>query len=452
MAEEKLTSDVRARSTRRRQGASTRRWLLTGDFTLIWWGQVVSQMGDGVSKLALLWFVYSVTGSPLKTSVIGLLQTIPPIVLGPLIGVVVDRLSKKALLISSDIVRAVVLGLVPCLMAPETFSVGTLYILVTLHAIASAVFGPALTASIPSLVRASQYTSANALLQSTTSLGIIVGPALSGIGIAALSSQEVLCWNAATYLIAAACFIPIRMAPPTVHLVKQPPVASVMQDLVEGLRYVVQGQPAIVFLTLTAAVYTFATSAFTTLFPVFGRKMLDLGPVEVGYLWSMLGVGLLITSLALTTISSWTILRRIWMITISSAVSGAALFALVWVREPALGAGVLVILGAGIGVLTPVAWGVLQEWSPVHLLGRSLAFYTMGAMTSAMGGITFFGWVTGRFGETVAVVAIGVVMCATALMSSVFISRLRRVPPPSKWPGKTDLSCEIANANAGEKN
>ena len=110
------------------------------------------------------------------------------------------------------------------------------------------------------------------------------------------------------------------------------------------------------------------------------------------------------------------------------------------------------ILGAGIGVLTPVAWGVLQEWSPVHLLGRSLAFYTMGAMTSAMGGITFFGWVTGRFGETVAVVAIGVVMCATALMSSVFISRLRRVPPPSKPPGKTDRSCEIANANAGEKN
>ena len=38
--------------------------LLTRDFTLVWWGQMVSQIGDGVSKLALLWFVYSITGSP----------------------------------------------------------------------------------------------------------------------------------------------------------------------------------------------------------------------------------------------------------------------------------------------------------------------------------------------------------------------------------------------------
>ena len=45
--------------------------LLTRDFTLVWWGQMVSQVGDGVSKLALLWFVYSITGSPLKTTMIG---------------------------------------------------------------------------------------------------------------------------------------------------------------------------------------------------------------------------------------------------------------------------------------------------------------------------------------------------------------------------------------------
>lgn len=58
------------------------RWLLTHDFSLIWWSQVLSQVADGVSRLALLWFVYSVTGSALKTSIVGLLQTLPPIVLG----------------------------------------------------------------------------------------------------------------------------------------------------------------------------------------------------------------------------------------------------------------------------------------------------------------------------------------------------------------------------------
>lgn len=402
----------------------TRFHLLSGDFTLVWFGQVVSQVGDGVSKLALLWFVYSVTGSALKTSVIGLLQTVPAILLAPLIGVAVDRLPKKVLLIGSDIIRAIVLGLIPCWMSADSFTVTSLYLLVTLHAIATAVFGPAMTAAIPSLVRPSQYTSANALLQSTTSLGIIMGPALSGVGIAMLSSQEVLCLNAATYVIAALCFVPIRLARPATPLVKTPPIVFVLHDLIEGFRYMVKGQPIFLFLTATAAAYTFATSAFTTLFPVFGRRLLDLGPVEVGYLWSMLGVGLLATSLALTSISAWDIRHRIGVIVMSCTLSGLVLLSMIWTKNAILVGGLLTLLGAGIGVLTPIAWGVLQERTPPHLLGRILAFYTMGAMAAAMGGITFFGWVTGEFGEPTAVVLIGLVMLGTALMAGFFMHHL----------------------------
>jgi MFS transporter, DHA3 family, macrolide efflux protein len=399
------------------------RWLLTGEFTLVWFGQVVSQVGDGVSKLALLWFVYSVTGSPLKTSIIGLLQTIPAILLAPLIGIAVDRVSKKMLLIVSDLVRAVVIGLIPCWMSADSFTVTSLYVLVTLHAVATAVFGPALTAAVPSLVSPSQYTSANALLQSTTSLGIIMGPALSGIGIALLSSQEVLCLNAATYVVAAACFVPIRLAPPTLRLVKSAPIPSMLHDFLEGFRYVARGQPLFVFLTATAVTYTFAISAFTTLFPVFARRLLNIGPVEVGYLWSMLGVGLLVTSLALTSISAWDIRNRIHMIVVSCLISGLVLFALIWTDDTIIVGALLSVLGAGIGVLTPVAWGVLQERTPSHLLGRVLAFYTMGAMAAAMGGITFFAWVTGGFGESTAVFLIGTVMVMTALMAGFFMQR-----------------------------
>jgi MFS transporter, DHA3 family, macrolide efflux protein len=409
---------------KRKQAAGSKRaWLLTERFTLVWLGQVVSQVGDGVSKLALLWFVYSITGSPLKTSVIGLLQTVPAILLAPLIGVAIDRLSKKMLLIVSDVVRAIVLGLIPCWMSADTFTVTTLYVLVTLHAVATAVFGPALTAAIPSLVAPSQYTSANALLQSTTSIGIIIGPALSGIGIALLSSQEVLCLNAATYVVAAACFVPIRLASPTLRLVKSPPVTSMLHDIMEGLRYVVRGQPIFLFLTATAATYTFATSAFTTLFPVFARRLLNLGPVEVGYLWSMLGLGLLVISLALTYISAWEIRHRILIIVLSCLISGLILFALTWAGDTIVVGALLCLLGLGIGVLTPVAWGVLQERTPPHLLGRALAFYTMGAMTAAMGGITFFAWITGQFGESTAVVTIGIVMLMAGLIAGIFMQR-----------------------------
>ncbi len=406
----------------------------------MWWGQVVSQVGDGISKLALLWFVYSVTGSPLKTSIIGILQTAPAIVLAPLIGVAVDRLPKKALLIVSDLVRAVVIGLIPCWMSVDGFTVSSLYVLVTLHAVATAVFGPALTASVPSLVVPSQYTSANALLQITTSLGIIFGPALSGLGIAALSSQEVLCLNALTYVISAACFIPIRFAPPVMSLVSRSPIMSAWRDVVDGLRYVLKGRRIIIFLTVTASLYTFATSAFTTLFPVFARNLLDLGPVEVGYLWSMLGVGLLAVSLALTAVSAWSIAHRIKVIAWASGISGLVLLALVMVNHATPAAALLIVLGGGLGVLTPVAWGVLQEVAPAHMLGRVLAFYTLGAMGAAMGGITLFGWITGQFGVPAAITAIGVVMGGTGLSAWGFLHHVSDRPPKRELPSGRDHS------------
>lgn len=399
---------------------NSRRWLLSRDFAYVWWGQTVSQVGDGISKLALLWFVYAVTGSPLKTTVIGLLQTIPPIVLGPLIGVAVDRLPKKPLLIASDVSRAILIGLIPCWMSVESFTVERLYLLVFLHAVATALFGPALTATIPSIVAPAQYTAANALLQSTTSLGVIMGPALSGLGIAALSSQDVLCLNAVTYLVSALFFLRIRVAPPAATDQSQGVVRSTLSDLVEGIRFALFRQPTILFLTLTASLYTFATSAFTTLFPVFGRKLLDLGPVEVGYLWSALGVGLLAVSVALIWISEWSLERRIRVITAASAISGGCLLMLVWASNSYVAGALMCVIGGGLGTLIPIAWGVLQELSPPFMVGRALAVYSTGAMTAAIGGLTFFGWVTGEFGEPISLAGIGLVLFATAVVAATF--------------------------------
>ena len=396
--------------------------LLTRDFGLVWWGQMISQIGDGVSKLALLWFVYSITGSPLKTTVIGLLQTVPPILFGPLMGVYLDRLPKKPIMIVTDVLRAVLIGLIPCSVSVEAFTVEFIYVLVFLHAIASAVFGPALTASVPFLVARPQFTAANALLQSTTSLGIVVGPALSGIGIAALSSQEVLCVNAASYLISAACLLPIRLCHEQLTHTSGSSVAATARDLVEGIRFAFVEQRIIPFLILMAGLYTFGASAFATLFPIFGRKMLDLGPVEVGYLWSSLGVGLFLMSIGLVCLTHWELSKRIQAIATSCAVAGAAVCGLVWVSDHLLAVVLMGIIGGGKGALTPIAWGVMQEITPGHMVGRVLSLYTTGAMTAAIAGMTTFGWIAQEFGERTSVIGIGLMLFVTAL-TAVALSR-----------------------------
>lgn len=389
--------------------------LLTRDFGLVWSGQLISQIGDGVSKLALLWFVYAVTGSPLKTSVIGLLQTIPPIVLGPIIGVYVDRLPKKVLLITSDVLRALLIGLIPCLIPVESFTVSVLYVLVLLHAIATAVFGPALTAAIPSFVQKKQFTAANALLQSTTSLGIIFGPAMGGLGIAAYGSQEVLCLNAVTYLISAALLVLVRFAKPAASSRSLASKPTMLQDLVEGFRYSVVTQPAILLLTGIAALYTFGASALNALFPVFARKMLGLGPVEVGYLWSALGVGLLVASIGLLWVTDWMIKDRMRLIMGASVLSGAAICALIWTPDPYLAGFLMGVIGCGMGAFTPIAWGIIQELAPRQMIGRVLGLYGTGAMIAAIGGISAFGWITEQQGPETGLLGIALVLLLTAL-------------------------------------
>ena len=390
------------------------RLLFARDFGLVWLSQLVSQVGDGISNLALLWFVYSITGSPVKTTVIGLLHTIPPIVLGPLIGVYVDRLPKKFFLIGSNALRAVLIGIIPCAVQTDSFTVNLLYALVLFDAVAMATFSPALMSSVPLIVPRAQFTAANALIQSTTSLGIIFGPALSGVGIALFGSQEVLCLNAVTYFVAALCFGLVRLG--TVQPSDGPKRTgdSALQDLVEGITFVAKKQRVILLLVFTAGCYAFGASALTTLFPVFARKLLGLGPVEVGYLWSALGVGLLFMSMVLLRFTEWNLSDRTRIIAGACVASALAIGVLVWTNNLLLVGLLMIVIGGGMGAFTPIAWGVVQELTPRKMVGRVLGLYSAGAMTAAISGISLFGWVTERFGESNGVAGIGATFLLTA--------------------------------------
>jgi MFS transporter, DHA3 family, macrolide efflux protein len=394
-------------------------WLLTRDFRLVWWSQLLSQVADGVSKLALLWFVYSVTGSPLKTTIIGVLQTVPPILFSPLIGVFVDRFPKKAILIATDVSRAILIGVIPCMISVERFTVESLYLLVFLYGIATAMFVPTLSSSVPFMVSRPRFTAANALLQGTTSIGIIMGPALSGLGIAMSSSQEVLCLNAATYLASAVCLLPIRLASASKPSRPDNPFKALLQDLVEGMRYAF-GHRSILLIILMASLYTFAAGAFTTLFPVFGKKLLDLGPVEIGFLWSWLGVGLLLVSIALMRLTAWEMRGRIQAISLSGVIGGAALCGLVWTHGLLMATLLVAIIGIGLGMWTPIAWSLIQEISPAHMVGRVMAIYTAIATAASMLGMTAFGWIIEAYNEQTGLIGIGIVLFIMAAVAAWF--------------------------------
>jgi MFS family permease len=308
----------------------------------------------------------------------------------------------------------VLIGIIPCAVSTDTFTVNLLYVLVFLDAVAMATFSPALTSSVPLIVPRAQFTAANALIQSTTSLGIIFGPALSGIGIALFGSQEVLCLNAVTYFVAALCLGLVRLGTLQPSAGPKRTDGSVWQDLMEGLAFVAKKQRVIMLLVVTAGCYAFGASALTTLFPVFAKKLLGLGPVEVGYLWSALGVGLLLMSMTLLRFSGWNLSDRIRIIVGASVASALAIGVLVWTNNLWLVGLLMVVIGGGMGAFTPIAWGIVQELTPGNLVGRVMSLYSTGAMAAAISGISMFGWITERFGESIGVAGIGATFLLTA--------------------------------------
>jgi MFS family permease len=382
----------------------------------------LSQIADGIAKLALLWFVYSVTGSAFKTTLIGLFQTVSSIVCTPFVGVLVDRLPKKMILIVTDLLRGVFIGLVPWLLPPELMTVEMLYLLVFLYGVFSSVFTPALSASIPFLISTKHFTAGNAVLQSTTSVGIILGPIMSGIGIAALGPKEVLSLNTVTYLASVVLLLPLRFR--SDHGAIADGRQSFMAALMDAIRFTFTSSRAIIGVLVIAALYTFASGPLTTLMPVFGKKLFHLGPVEVGYLWSSLGVGFLLASFGLLRVTEWSVRARLSLNAVFNFVAGLAMIALLGVMNLVPAVALMTVVGVGLGALTPIAWGIMQEISPPSMVGRVMALYTAVAMATSLAGIWFFGWVTQSFGEFNGVLGIGVVLLLVGVASVVFRERI----------------------------
>ena len=400
--------------------------LKSRDFSLLFWGQMTSQIGDSLNRVALLWFVYQLTGSAMKMVMIGLLQTIPPLLLSPLIGVYLDRANKKSVMVWVDIARSVLVLLIPLLYAFDELTLERLYVAVFLLAIVSTIFGPALSAAVPQLVSRDQLTAANALLQTTTNTGLLIGPLVSGLGIALIGSQNVLYVDAVTFFVSALCLIAIRMRPLEAHAADKRNTTWT-QELLAGIRFVYFEQTVLV-LMVAAALYSLAASAFAFMLPVFAEQNLSAGALEVGALWSALGAGMLATSTWLASLSQKDLHGRFTMIFRSMAVGGLAMCGLSMLTAPLVAGALILIIGGSTALFMPIVWGVLQEVTPAPLLGRVFTTFSTGSMASAMAGMAGFGWAADTMGPHVSLLGIGLVLLCTACVAALCSRRFRRVP------------------------
>ena len=384
----------------------------------LWIGQAISQIGEGLNKVALLYLVYNLTNSTLMMTVIGVLQTLPPLMMGPLLGVYVDRLPKKRMMMGVDTVRAGLSLITPVLYAANALTLTRVYLVVFIMAVVSTVFGPALSATVPLIVERAQLTAANALVASTAMVGMLAGPAISGLGIATVGMQVVLYGSSATFVLSVLALsrLHLKKADMPTRASRQGPF---MKDLKDGLHFVFVERRTIAGLMLTALCYSLASSAFVFLLPVFAERVLHVGALVLGWLWSAYGAGMVAISVVLVCTRQLTASRRLLMIAGAMVIGGMASALLAGTTEMALSLGLVFIIGAGLAAFTPVVWGMLQELTPQKLRGRIFSIVNTAAMSTSMIGMVAFGWSTDRLGPQMSLFGMAAIFSITAGVSLV---------------------------------
>lgn len=413
--------------------AAWRRLLTTRNFGWLWSGQVISQIGDGLTKVALLFFVYDLTGSALKMTVIGVLQTIPPLLFGPFAGVYLDRLPKRATLIVVDLVRVGLLILIPTLYGMNSLSLVSLYAIVFAISCFSMAYGPMLSATVPLIAKKDELTPANALIQGSVTIGQLLGPAISGLLIALIGAHNVLYANAGTFFVSALCKIPLTL--PQQAEKARTSTHTALEDLRAGFKFVFQDHPILLLLVIIASVFMFSSTGFVFMLPVIGERILRVDSVGLGWLWSSLGIGLLLSTLWLVLSEQRRLCRRLWIMAGAALIGGLAVLALTWTSS-FIGAALLIAaIGGSSGLITPIVASSLQENTPKDLLARIFSVFNTGTMGMAILGMTMFGWTADRYGPSPALSAMAAVGIATAVLTALTIPWCKRLDPQGSQAG-----------------
>jgi MFS family permease len=207
------------------------------NFRYLWMAQIVSEIGDWFYTLALFSLLLQLTGRAESVGLALMVQVVPQTIVGPLAGVINDRLRRRSVMIAADIVRfAIVLSM---LLVRSASTVWLIYPLLLLETASAAFFAPARSAVIPNIVKEEDVIVANTLSASTWSFNLMIGAALGGIVAALFGRDVVFILNAFSFLMSAFFISRMRFAEP--HAEASPALQA--GDLIdfapvmEGVRY-----------------------------------------------------------------------------------------------------------------------------------------------------------------------------------------------------------------------
>lgn len=249
-------------------------------------GQTISNFGDGVALVALTLLVLDTTHSASKLAWFAAARMLPMVVLLLVGGAVVDRFSRRLLLLISDVARALLTGLLVLFLGLGALRFWELMIFGVFFGTFDALFMPAISALTPEIVPEELLPAMNAVRPLANNLmGNMIGPAVGGL-IAVASTTWAVGIDCATFVVSSATLFAMK---PTSAPARDGE-KSMLDDIREGVRYVSSTRWLWTTLVSVAAVNAFVFVPMTVLIPYFLRHDLHTGKAVVGYAFAIFGL------------------------------------------------------------------------------------------------------------------------------------------------------------------
>ncbi|HLX57775.1 MAG TPA: MFS transporter [Ktedonobacteraceae bacterium] len=404
--------------TRRRLGPW--RVLLNRNYSLLFWGQLISSAGTQMQVVAVAWQVLLLTHNPIALGLIGLVQAIPRLVFSLVGGVFADTFDRRKLLLIIEVTLASTSAVLALCTIYHVINMIIIYGVVLISASVSAFEFPTRQAIIPGLVKREEMADALSLSMVMMQFSSIVGPTAGGFAIAWLGVANTYWFDVASYFVVIGSLL--FMIVPRIPVEKRS--RGGMIALADGMKYL-RAHPIILAVLSLDFFATFFGSP-RALLPIYASDILRIGPQGLGILQAATPIGAV--ALAPFTGLVGRITRQGLGVALAIIVWGLSIIAFGLFPSP-LWLGVLFLAGAGAAdMVSMVLRGlIIQLSAPDELRGRMSAVSAMFTIGGPMLGQFESGLVAGIFSPTLSVVSGGAACIAATLLIVVLVPGLARV-------------------------
>lgn len=241
------------------------------NFRRLWLAQIVSENGDWFYTLAIYSLLLDLTGKASSVALALVLQVLPLTFLGPLAGMVNDRISRRKVMIASDLLRMVIVACM--LLVRSTQTVWVVYPLLFLETVMVAFFEPARSPVIPSITEEGDVIVANTLSSATWSFDLAIGSVLGGVVAAWLGRDTVFVLNALSFVVSALLISRMRFVESHADQANRHPDDRMAgwPSIRAGFKYIAHDRKLAALVSLKGGVSILGTS--WVLFPVMGERV-----------------------------------------------------------------------------------------------------------------------------------------------------------------------------------